>query len=181
MPPFGVFPCTNTPFVWRSRGECINTAFALQRYSATTAGEMVWCFIAYNTRSPLVLIHGNMTPQRYVHYILQPHVLQLMQRLPGAFFHQDNARPSHGKGFTRLSLHCYYPSLACLIHRFFYNRAYLGKFLQPVGHPTSLNKLEVRLQQIWNETSQGILQNLYASMSNRIESCIRDRGDSTGY
>ncbi|GFT60228.1 transposable element Tcb2 transposase [Trichonephila clavipes] len=33
-----------------------------------------------------------MTAQRYVHGILQPHVLLLIQRLPGAIFQQDNAR-----------------------------------------------------------------------------------------
>ncbi|GFX74156.1 uncharacterized protein TNCV_2911891 [Trichonephila clavipes] len=31
-----------------------------------------------------------------------------------------------------------------------------------VGHSTSLNELEARLQQIWNEMSQDIIQNLYA-------------------
>ncbi|GFW37623.1 transposable element Tcb2 transposase [Trichonephila clavipes] len=54
---------------------------------------MVWGVIAYNTRSPLVLILGTMTAQRYVHDILQPHVLPLTQRLPGAIFQRDNARP----------------------------------------------------------------------------------------
>ncbi|GFS78110.1 putative transposable element [Trichonephila clavipes] len=34
-----------------------------------------------------------MTAQQYVHGILLPHVLSLMQRLPGAIFQQDNARP----------------------------------------------------------------------------------------
>ncbi|GFV57625.1 transposable element Tcb2 transposase [Trichonephila clavipes] len=34
-----------------------------------------------------------MADQWYVHDILQPHVLPLMQRLPGAIFQQDNARP----------------------------------------------------------------------------------------
>ncbi|GFU01207.1 uncharacterized protein TNCV_4927931 [Trichonephila clavipes] len=52
------------------------------------------------------------------HDILQPHVLPFMQRLPGAVFQQDNARPPH----------CYYPSLACPIARFVCNRAYLGSF-----------------------------------------------------
>ncbi|GFV38367.1 transposable element Tcb1 transposase [Trichonephila clavipes] len=33
-----------------------------------------------------------------------------------------------GKGVTRLSPHCYYPSLACPIRRFVSNRAYLGPF-----------------------------------------------------
>ncbi|GFX04221.1 uncharacterized protein TNCV_3973701 [Trichonephila clavipes] len=43
---------------------------------------MVWDAIAYNTRSPLVLIRGTMVAQWYVHDIRQPHVLSLMQRLP---------------------------------------------------------------------------------------------------
>ncbi|GFX95668.1 transposable element Tcb1 transposase [Trichonephila clavipes] len=45
-----------------------------------------------------------------------------------------------------------------------------------VGHFTSLNELEARLQQIWNEMSQDIIQNLSASIPNRIASCIRARG-----
>ncbi|GFV96805.1 transposable element Tcb2 transposase [Trichonephila clavipes] len=79
--------------VWRFRGEYLNPAFALQRHTAPTAGLMVWGANAYNTRSPLVLIRGTMIAQRYVHDTLQPHVLPLMQRLPGAIFQQDNARP----------------------------------------------------------------------------------------
>ncbi|GFY05980.1 uncharacterized protein TNCV_3862841 [Trichonephila clavipes] len=68
-----------------------------------------------------------MTARRYVRNIMQPHVFPLMQRLPGAIFQQDNARPH----MTRMSQdfpHCYYPSLACLIPRFVSNRAYLGSF-----------------------------------------------------
>ncbi|GFX41601.1 transposable element Tcb2 transposase [Trichonephila clavipes] len=34
-----------------------------------------------------------MTAQRYVHNILQPRVLPLVERLPGAIFQQDNALP----------------------------------------------------------------------------------------
>ncbi|GFX93642.1 transposable element Tcb2 transposase [Trichonephila clavipes] len=69
--------------VWRPRGERLNPAFALQRHIAPTAGVIVWGAIAYNTMSPQVLIRGttHMTAQWYVHDILQPHVLLLMQRL----------------------------------------------------------------------------------------------------
>ncbi|PRD27180.1 UNVERIFIED_CONTAM: hypothetical protein NCL1_36109 [Trichonephila clavipes] len=80
-----VFMCGN-PVV-----NSLNQAFALQRHTSPTAGVMVWGAIAYNTRSALVLIHGIMTPQRYVHDILQPHALPLMQRLPSAIFQQYNA------------------------------------------------------------------------------------------
>ncbi|GFS84836.1 transposable element Tcb1 transposase [Trichonephila clavipes] len=52
---------------------------------------------------------------------------------------------------------------------------------QRVGHPTSLNELEARLKQMWNEMSQDIIPNLYASMPDCIVSCIRARGGSTEY
>ncbi|GFV33242.1 transposable element Tcb2 transposase [Trichonephila clavipes] len=49
-----------------------------------------------------------------------------------------------------------------------------------VGHPMSLNELEARLQRIWNEMSQDIIQNLFASIPDRIAPYIRTRGGSTG-
>ncbi|GFX81471.1 uncharacterized protein TNCV_143211 [Trichonephila clavipes] len=79
--------------VWRSLGECLNPAFALQRHTTPTAGVMVWGASAYSTRSPLVLIRGTTTAQRYVYDILQPDVLPLMQRLPGDILQQVNAQP----------------------------------------------------------------------------------------
>ncbi|GFV18136.1 transposable element Tcb2 transposase [Trichonephila clavipes] len=79
--------------VWRPHGECLNPTIALQRRTSPTAGVMVWGVIAYNTLLPLVLIRGTMTAQRYVPDILQPHALPLKQRLPGAIFQQDHARP----------------------------------------------------------------------------------------
>ncbi|GFS88108.1 transposable element Tcb2 transposase [Trichonephila clavipes] len=49
--------------------------------------------IAYNIRSTLALIRSTMTAQRFIHDILRPNVLPLMQQLPGAIFQQDYARP----------------------------------------------------------------------------------------
>ncbi|GFT70253.1 uncharacterized protein TNCV_3456981 [Trichonephila clavipes] len=76
--------------MWRPPGERPNPAFALQRHNAPTVGMMVWGAIAYKTRSPLVLIRSTMTAHWYVHDILQPYVLPLMKRLPGAVFEQDS-------------------------------------------------------------------------------------------
>ncbi|GFV38746.1 transposable element Tcb1 transposase [Trichonephila clavipes] len=42
----------------------------------------------------------------------------------GAIFQQDNARPHT----TKVSPHCYYPSLTCLFSKLVSNRAYLGSF-----------------------------------------------------
>ncbi|GFW68204.1 transposable element Tcb1 transposase [Trichonephila clavipes] len=142
---------------------------------------MVWSVIAYNTRSPLVLIRGTMTAQWYVHDILQPHVLSLMQRLPGAIFQQVSAR-THT---ARMSQDClrtittlHWPARSPDLSPIEPIWVHLG---WRVGHPTSLNELEVRLQQIWNEMSQDIIQNLYASMPDRIAPCIRAGGSSTRY
>ncbi|GFT46574.1 transposable element Tcb2 transposase [Trichonephila clavipes] len=79
--------------VWRPRGEFLNPAFALQRDTISTTGLMVWDAIAYNTWLLLVLIRYTMTAVRYVHIILQPHVLPLQERHRGAIFQQVNARP----------------------------------------------------------------------------------------
>ncbi|GFT02492.1 transposable element Tcb1 transposase [Trichonephila clavipes] len=89
---FNISRNDNRVRVWRPCGEHLNPGFALQQHTTPTAGVMVWDAFAYNTRSPLVLIHGTMAAQWCVNDILQSHVLTLMQRLPGAIFQQDNAR-----------------------------------------------------------------------------------------
>ncbi|GFX24136.1 transposable element Tcb2 transposase [Trichonephila clavipes] len=100
---------------------------------------VVWGGVAYNTQSPLVLIRGTMTAQRYVHGILQLHVLPLMQRLSGAIFHQGNAWPH----MARVSQDCLCtvtilpwpartPDLPPIEHIW----DNLGRL---VGHPSSLN------------------------------------------
>ncbi|GFW52543.1 transposable element Tcb1 transposase [Trichonephila clavipes] len=92
---------------------------------------MVWGVIAYNTRSPLVLIRGTKTVQCTV---------------------------------TIFPWHARSPDLSRIEHIW----DHLGR---QVGHLPSLNELEARLQQIWNEMSHDIIQNLYASMPDRITSC----------
>ncbi|GFV67305.1 transposable element Tcb2 transposase [Trichonephila clavipes] len=88
---------------------------------------MVWCAIVYHTRSHLELIRGTMTAQWYVHDILQPPMLPLMQRLPRALFNktildltwQECHKTVSAILLSFLGLHD--PS-------FVYNRAYLGSF-----------------------------------------------------
>ncbi|GFT28232.1 transposable element Tcb1 transposase [Trichonephila clavipes] len=46
----------------------------------------------------------------------------------GCHFSTRQCSASHEKGVTRLSPHCYYPSLACPSPRFVSNRAYQGSF-----------------------------------------------------
>ncbi|GFX39700.1 transposable element Tcb1 transposase [Trichonephila clavipes] len=103
-----------------------------------------------------------------------------MQRLPGTIFQQDDAQRHTARVsqdclriVTTLSWPARFPDLSPIEHIWYH----LGR---RVGHPTSLNELEARLQQIRNEMSQDIIQNLYFSMPDRIASCIRVSGASTG-
>ncbi|GFX00954.1 transposable element Tcb2 transposase [Trichonephila clavipes] len=85
--------------LWRTRDERLNPAFDLERHTTTTASVKECGVIAYSTRSPLVLILGTMTAQWYVHDILQPNELSLMQQLPRAIFKKTML------GFTRQECH----------------------------------------------------------------------------
>ncbi|GFW77218.1 transposable element Tcb2 transposase [Trichonephila clavipes] len=83
-----------------------------------------------------------MTAQRYVHDILQLHVLPLMQRLQGAIFQQDNARPHTARVLqscihtvTTLPWPARFSDLSPIEHIW----DHLGR---RVGHPTSLNEVE---------------------------------------
>ncbi|GFV06591.1 transposable element Tcb2 transposase [Trichonephila clavipes] len=98
---------------------------------------MVWGVIAYNTCSPIVLFRGTMVAQRYVHDMLQPHVLSLMQRITGAIFQQDNARPHTARAsqdclstVTTISWPARFPDFSPIEHIW----DHLGWI---VGHPTS--------------------------------------------
>ncbi|GFT56232.1 transposable element Tcb1 transposase [Trichonephila clavipes] len=99
---------------------------------------------------------------------------------PGAIFQQDNAR-THTARVSQDCLHtvttlCWLarsPDLS-LIKQIWIN---LGR---RVGHSTSVNELRARLQQKWNEMSQEQIQNSYASMPDRIKSCICAKRGSTG-
>ncbi|GFW12855.1 transposable element Tcb1 transposase [Trichonephila clavipes] len=97
----------NRDHVWRPSGKRLNSAFAFQQNTSSTAAVMVWGGIAYNTRSPLVFIHGPMKAQRYVHDRLQTHVLPLIKRLLGVIFNKTmlclTSQRSH-KTFSALLL-----------------------------------------------------------------------------
>ncbi|GFY19216.1 transposable element Tcb1 transposase [Trichonephila clavipes] len=117
-----------------------------------------------------------MTAQSYFHDKLQPHVLPLMQWLLGAIFQQDFARPHTAKAskdYFNTVTTIYRPAQSPDLSPIEQIWDHLGR---RVGHPTILNELEARLQHAWNEMSQDIIQNLHASMPDRITSCIHAKG-----
>ncbi|GFV17812.1 hypothetical protein TNCV_4682691 [Trichonephila clavipes] len=100
----------------RSRGEHLNPAFC---FTATHRShnwcDGIGCHCLQYTVTPKVLMRHHDTPAGMSMTFCNHMRCPLMQRLPGAIFQQDNARPYTAWGVTRLSQHCYYPSLTCLI------------------------------------------------------------------
>ncbi|GFU13124.1 transposable element Tcb2 transposase [Trichonephila clavipes] len=84
-----------------------------------------------------------MTAQRYVHDILQPHVLPLMQRLPKALFQQDNAQPYTARESQDCLRTFPWPSRSLDFYPIEHIWDHLGR---RVGHSTSFNELYARLQ-----------------------------------
>ncbi|GFT23172.1 transposable element Tcb2 transposase [Trichonephila clavipes] len=81
--------------------------------------------------------------QLYVHDILQPHVLPLVQRLPGTTMLGLTRQGCH-KTVTTLPWPARFPDLSPIEH--------IWEDLEwGVGHPTSLNELVARIEQILNE------------------------------
>ncbi|GFW64800.1 transposable element Tcb1 transposase [Trichonephila clavipes] len=85
---------------------------------------------------------------------------------------------SHGKGVTRLSPHCYYPSLAYPISRFVSNQAYLGSFgtVSWASHEFERARGKVTVNMERN-VSRYHTELVYLN----ARACIRARGGSTGY
>ncbi|CAH1996830.1 unnamed protein product [Acanthoscelides obtectus] len=79
--------------VRRRRGERRNPQFFVERHVHHTVGVMVWGAIGYGSRSPLIFIRGNMNAQRYIHEVLEPHLLPYLDTLADPTSQQDNARP----------------------------------------------------------------------------------------
>ncbi|GFW28384.1 hypothetical protein TNCV_4640491 [Trichonephila clavipes] len=74
----------------------VNAAFTecvIKRHSGLTTGVMVWSVISYHGRSNLLRIESNLSSNRNVREVLQPEVVPFLQRIHGAIFQQDNARP----------------------------------------------------------------------------------------
>ncbi|GFU98756.1 transposable element Tcb1 transposase [Trichonephila clavipes] len=136
---------------------------------------MVWGDIACNTRSPLVLISGTMAAQWYINDHPATTCVATHATAPkNIFFYKtmpDLTRLGCFKTVSVLLL----PFL-CLSDPQIYLQSSISGIIWDGGHPTSLNELEARLQQIWSEMSRNIIQNLYTSLLDRIASCIRARG-----
>ncbi|GFU29617.1 transposable element Tc1 transposase [Trichonephila clavipes] len=123
----------------------------------------------------------------HVREVLQPEVVPFLQGIPGAIFHQDNAR-SHVAKIVRdfcsaqhlqlLPWSAYSPDMSPIEHEGDLLGWRLARDLRPAA---SKDELLLHVQATWNFLPQADIQNLFDSMPHRIAALIAVRGGYTKY
>ncbi|UYV76443.1 hypothetical protein LAZ67_14000409 [Cordylochernes scorpioides] len=165
--------------VWRRRGESSNPAAIVERPTVRQRGIMVWGAIAYDSRSPLLRIHGTMTAQRYVDDVLRPVTLPYLQGVPNALYQQDNARP-HTARISQQALQDvqmlpwppYSPDLSPIEHVW----DIIGRRLHALPQPRSEDELWQMVEREWRAIPQDAIRTLIDSLPRRVAACIAVRG-----
>ncbi|CAH1961371.1 unnamed protein product [Acanthoscelides obtectus] len=165
--------------VRRRRGERRNPQFFVERHVHHTVGVMVWGAIAYGSRSPLIFIRGNMNAQRYIHEVLEPHILPYLDTQADPTFQQDNARPHVARvtidffqhnDVTLLPWPPRSPDLSPIEHVW----DVMGRRLLNLQRPPQT--LEALREELVED-----IDHLIRSMPRRVGECVAHQGASTHY
>lgn len=174
--------------VWRRPGERFRDA-TIQEVDRYGGGSiMVWGGISRHARTPLHVIHGTLTAQRYRNEILQPIVQPTLQAMgAGAILQDDNARPHRGRvvqdflqqqRIIRMDWPARSPDLSPIEHIW----DVLGRRVS-TNHPqpVDVDQLILFLQQEWQAIPQNVLTTLVNSMRQRCVECLAANGGHTRY
>ena len=147
---------------------------------------MMWAGISLLTKTPILLIKGNLNADRYCNLVFQPVLVPYFHNNCRMTLAQDNA-PCHVARATRAML-------AAHNIRFMPWPA-KSPDLNPIEHVWDLVKRRVRarteqiniagltwdIQQIWNDLPQQYLHRYIASMRSRCRAVIDGHGGHTRY
>ena len=122
---------------------------------------MVWGGISFAYRTPLVIIDGNLTAQRYINEVLTPAVVPFFAGHPNvALLQQDNARPHTARITTDYLQHqniatlpwpAFSPDLSPIEHLW----DQLGRAVRErPQQPQTRRQLEIALQEEWRNIPQ---------------------------
>ncbi|UYV82585.1 hypothetical protein LAZ67_22000050 [Cordylochernes scorpioides] len=159
--------------VWRRPGQTVDPGLTVEHHTGPQQGVMVWGTISFDSRTPLVVIPGTLTAQRYVDDILRPVLLPFLSHHPGLTFQQDNARPHT----ARVTMDCLqscrtlpWPARSTDLSPIEHIWDVMGRRLQP---SRNVDYLPRQLETIWQEIPQHTIRNLYQSMTRRVAACIQ--------
>ncbi|GFX21209.1 transposable element Tc1 transposase [Trichonephila clavipes] len=137
--------------------------------------------------STIMRVSKHLNSTRYINEVLQSQAIPFLQRLPGAVFQQDNARPHVTKTVKSyldsqqvqlLPWTAYSPDMSPIEHVWDIVGRRLARDLRSVA---STDELWLCIQTIWKTLPQADIQNLFNSMPRRVAALIAARGAHTKY
>lgn len=173
--------------VWRRRGERYRDDCVIQHNRGGGGSLMVWGAITEAERTPLVVIRGNMTGQRYRDEVLQPHLVPFFQAHPHLdVFQQDNATPHTSRIAMQFMAQSNiavmpWPSLSPDMAPIEHAWDELGRRIRRGNPIQDVRDLERRLMREWANIPQDFFRNLIQSMRRRCQACIDAQGGHTRY
>ena len=146
---------------------------------------MVWGGISADTKTPLVVIRGNLNAERYLNEVLAIQVVPLFQQKAVSTFQQDNARPHTARicrdylednNITVLPWPARSPDLSPIEHLW----DILGRRVK-ARQPESTETLSNALVEEWNAIPQETIKNLIYSMRSRVRHVLGANDGHTRY
>ncbi|GFV03693.1 uncharacterized protein TNCV_1876411 [Trichonephila clavipes] len=83
-----LYPENHRRRVWRHLGQRAYSAFTIARDTGPQQGVIVWRAISFDSRTPLGVIRGTLTAQRYVDDILRTVLIPFLLLCPGRIFRE---------------------------------------------------------------------------------------------
>jgi transposase len=174
--------------VWRRPGQRFADNAVEEQTPYGGGSVMVWGGISRHHKTPLYHIDGMLNGQRYLHEILQPLVIPVLQDIgPAAVFQDDNATPHRSRavnafiqqaGVNRMVWPANSPDLNPIENLW----AELGRRVRE-NHPPPANRPQLLawLLQEWNDIPQDFIGRLVNSMRQRCRDCRAANGGHTRY
>lgn len=150
---------------------------------------MIWGGVSSEAKTELVVIrNGSMTADRYIRFILEPHVVPFAPYIgPNFRLMHDNARP-HIANIVRNYLNevdirvLEWPARSPDMNPIEHVWDHIGWKLQTRQVPTrTLEELEAAVNEEWNQVGQDYIRGLFESLPRRMAAVIRARGGNTHY
>lgn len=171
--------------IYRRRGERFSDACVLRTDHFGGGSVMVWAGMSIHTKTPMVLVNGNLTAQVYQNAILNPVVVPLFQQHRNMILMQDGA-PAHTARNTTAFLRrnrvnvLPWPAKSPDLNPI--ENVWAEMTRRVYGQqPQNLQQLRQRIVQVWNGLPQGFFRNFILSMRARCQAVVRANGGYTRY